>query len=153
MVVIGMGSMLAGTEESPGESVLAEGRRYKIIRGMGSLGGSMNGGGALNGSSDGFGGVNRAVARGTHSTEKDAGKAAGATRGDANKAKEKTQDTAGSVGAASTVRWAFPVADLRDRTGAQHFPRRLSKRKMDRAGCCQKRAAGGDSRPLLLPMI
>ena len=32
-----MGSMLAGTEESPGESVLAEGRRYKLIRGMGSL--------------------------------------------------------------------------------------------------------------------
>jgi len=32
-----MGSMLAGTEESPGESVLAEGRRYKMIRGMGSL--------------------------------------------------------------------------------------------------------------------
>ena len=32
-----MGSMLAGTEESPGESILAEGRRYKVIRGMGSL--------------------------------------------------------------------------------------------------------------------
>ena len=32
-----MGSMLAGTEESPGESVLAEGRRFKLIRGMGSL--------------------------------------------------------------------------------------------------------------------
>ncbi len=32
-----MGSMLAGTEESPGESILAEGRRYKLIRGMGSL--------------------------------------------------------------------------------------------------------------------
>ena len=32
-----MGSMLAGTEESPGEAVLAEGRRYKMIRGMGSL--------------------------------------------------------------------------------------------------------------------
>jgi IMP dehydrogenase len=32
-----MGSMLAGTEESPGESILAEGRRFKIIRGMGSL--------------------------------------------------------------------------------------------------------------------
>ena len=29
--------MLAGTEESPGESVLAEGRRFKMIRGMGSL--------------------------------------------------------------------------------------------------------------------
>jgi len=32
-----MGSMLAGTEESPGESVLAEGRRFKMIRGMGRL--------------------------------------------------------------------------------------------------------------------
>ena len=32
-----MGSMLAGTEESPGESLLLEGRRFKVIRGMGSL--------------------------------------------------------------------------------------------------------------------
>ena len=32
-----MGSMLAGTEESPGESILLEGRRFKMIRGMGSL--------------------------------------------------------------------------------------------------------------------
>ncbi len=32
-----MGSMLAGTEESPGESILMEGRRFKLIRGMGSL--------------------------------------------------------------------------------------------------------------------
>lgn len=32
-----MGSMLAGTEESPGESILAEGRRFKLIRGMGSM--------------------------------------------------------------------------------------------------------------------
>lgn len=32
-----MGAMLAGTEESPGESILAEGRRFKLIRGMGSL--------------------------------------------------------------------------------------------------------------------
>lgn len=33
-----MGSMFAGTEESPGETFLLEGRRYKIVRGMGSLG-------------------------------------------------------------------------------------------------------------------
>jgi IMP dehydrogenase len=33
-----MGSMLAGTEESPGEAFLLEGRRFKIVRGMGSLG-------------------------------------------------------------------------------------------------------------------
>ena len=32
-----MGSMLAGTEESPGENFLYEGRRYKTVRGMGSL--------------------------------------------------------------------------------------------------------------------
>jgi IMP dehydrogenase len=33
-----MGSMLAGTEESPGEAFLMEGRRFKTVRGMGSLG-------------------------------------------------------------------------------------------------------------------
>jgi len=32
-----MGSMLAGSEESPGESFLLEGRRFKMVRGMGSL--------------------------------------------------------------------------------------------------------------------
>jgi len=32
-----MGSMFAGTEESPGESFLMEGRRFKMVRGMGSL--------------------------------------------------------------------------------------------------------------------
>ncbi len=32
-----LGSMLAGTEESPGEAFLLEGRRFKVIRGMGSL--------------------------------------------------------------------------------------------------------------------
>ena len=33
-----LGSLLAGTEESPGEQELFEGRRYKIYRGMGSMG-------------------------------------------------------------------------------------------------------------------
>ncbi|MGH7545123.1 MAG: IMP dehydrogenase [Gemmatimonadota bacterium] len=32
-----IGSLLAGTEESPGESFLLEGRRFKVVRGMGSL--------------------------------------------------------------------------------------------------------------------
>ena len=32
-----MGAVFAGTEESPGESLLYEGRRFKVIRGMGSL--------------------------------------------------------------------------------------------------------------------
>ena len=32
-----IGGLLAGTEESPGETVLLEGRQYKVYRGMGSL--------------------------------------------------------------------------------------------------------------------
>jgi len=32
-----MGSLFAGTEESPGDSFLLEGRRFKTVRGMGSL--------------------------------------------------------------------------------------------------------------------
>ncbi len=33
-----VGSLLAGTDESPGESILYQGRSYKVYRGMGSLG-------------------------------------------------------------------------------------------------------------------
>ena len=43
--VVMLGSLLAGLEESPGEIVLYEGRRYKVYRGMGSMG-AMQGYGA-----------------------------------------------------------------------------------------------------------
>ncbi len=36
--VVMAGSLFAGTEESPGEDIMLEGRRYKVYRGMGSLG-------------------------------------------------------------------------------------------------------------------
>ncbi|MBN2364649.1 MAG: IMP dehydrogenase [Calditrichaeota bacterium] len=38
-----IGSLFAGTSESPGETILWDGRRYKQIRGMGSLGAMMKG--------------------------------------------------------------------------------------------------------------
>ena len=38
-----LGNLLAGTEESPGETILYEGRTYKVYRGMGSLS-AMSGG-------------------------------------------------------------------------------------------------------------
>jgi IMP dehydrogenase len=39
-----IGSIFAGTEESPGETVLFQGRSYKVYRGMGSLGAMVKGG-------------------------------------------------------------------------------------------------------------
>jgi IMP dehydrogenase len=38
-----MGSMFAGTEEAPGETILYQGRSYKAYRGMGSLGAMQEG--------------------------------------------------------------------------------------------------------------
>ena len=38
-----IGSLLAGTEEGPGETVLFEGRTYKVYRGMGSIGAMQSG--------------------------------------------------------------------------------------------------------------
>jgi len=43
--VVMLGSLLAGMEESPGESILYEGRQYKAYRGMGSLGAMSEGSG------------------------------------------------------------------------------------------------------------
>ncbi|HEY7677662.1 MAG TPA: IMP dehydrogenase [Candidatus Methylomirabilis sp.] len=39
-----LGSLLAGTEESPGDLVLLQGRSYKVYRGMGSVGAMQRGG-------------------------------------------------------------------------------------------------------------
>jgi IMP dehydrogenase len=38
-----LGSLLAGTEESPGELLYFQGRQFKVVRGMGSLGAMMQG--------------------------------------------------------------------------------------------------------------
>ncbi len=41
--VVMIGNLLAGTEESPGETIIYQGRSYKIYRGMGSLGAMIDG--------------------------------------------------------------------------------------------------------------
>ncbi len=38
-----IGSLFAGTDESPGEEELYEGRRFKVYRGMGSIGAMQSG--------------------------------------------------------------------------------------------------------------
>jgi len=40
--VVMIGNLFAGTDESPGESVIYQGRRFKVYRGMGSLGAMMS---------------------------------------------------------------------------------------------------------------
>ncbi|NLU50016.1 MAG: IMP dehydrogenase [Syntrophomonadaceae bacterium] len=41
--VVMLGNLLAGTEESPGEIIILQGRSYKLYRGMGSLGAMIQG--------------------------------------------------------------------------------------------------------------
>nr|WP_215828788.1 IMP dehydrogenase [Pelorhabdus rhamnosifermentans] len=41
--VVMIGNILAGTEESPGETIIYQGRSYKVYRGMGSLGAMADG--------------------------------------------------------------------------------------------------------------
>ncbi len=41
--VVMLGNLLAGTEESPGESEIFQGRRFKVYRGMGSVGAMQSG--------------------------------------------------------------------------------------------------------------
>ena len=43
--IVMMGSVFAGTEESPGETIIYEGRKFKEYRGMGSLGAMSQGSG------------------------------------------------------------------------------------------------------------
>ena len=43
--VVMMGSVFAGVEESPGETIIYEGRKFKSYRGMGSLGAMQQGSG------------------------------------------------------------------------------------------------------------
>jgi IMP dehydrogenase len=43
--VVMMGSVFAGTEESPGDTIIYEGRKFKEYRGMGSLGAMSQGSG------------------------------------------------------------------------------------------------------------
>ena len=38
-----LGSMFAGVEESPGETIIYEGRKFKSYRGMGSIGAMQQG--------------------------------------------------------------------------------------------------------------
>ena len=58
-----MGSIFAGTEEAPGETVLYQGRSYKLYRGMGSLA-AMQAGAADRYFQDPTGNVDKLVAEG-----------------------------------------------------------------------------------------
>jgi IMP dehydrogenase len=58
-----MGSIFAGTEEAPGETILYQGRSYKLYRGMGSLG-AMQEGAADRYFQDPTGNVDKLVAEG-----------------------------------------------------------------------------------------
>jgi IMP dehydrogenase len=59
-----VGNLLAGTDESPGETVLYEGRSYKVYRGMGSLGAMKAGSGDRYFQDGSMGGVDKLVPEG-----------------------------------------------------------------------------------------
>jgi len=85
-----IGSLFAGTEESPGETILYQGRTFKSYRGMGSIG-------AMNAGSDRYSVVQDAS---------DSGKSVPKASRAASPTKVRSVHSAISSSAASKVAWA-----------------------------------------------